>query len=104
MSISYCDNTNDIVRYGKIMLNKAKLIYYHENKTNRVVVGSVIEYYGDDTKQHWQKVKYFTDTLFNQLRDDDKKEFIDKAQTVENAKVKKTRISTNVKNNKKKTQ
>lgn len=94
MSISYCDNTNDIVRYGKIMLNKAKLIYYHENKTNRVVVGSVIEYYGDDTKQHWQKVKYFTDTLFNQLRDDDKKEFIDKAQTVENAKVKKTRIST----------
>lgn len=90
MSFSYCDiRKNDIARYGKIIMNKAKLIYYHENKTtNRVVVETIIEYYGEDTKPHWQKVKYFTDKLFDMLRDDEKKEFIDKAQTVENNKVK----------------
>ena len=88
MSIS----NNDLV--DKITLNKAKLIYYHENKTNSVVVKCVIGYYNCDTKQHWQKVKCFTDILFNKLSDDDRKVFIDKAQTVENDKVKKTRIST----------
>lgn len=69
------------------MLSKAKLIFYHENKPNGVVLNMVIERYGE-SKQHWRRVKMITDELFNGLSDDERKVFIDKVLNIENNRIK----------------
>ena len=84
---NWCVDIEERPSVSDSILSKAKLIFYHENKTNGVALNMVIERYGE-TKQDWHRVKIMTDELFNGLSDDERKVFIDKVLNIENNRIK----------------
>jgi len=74
--------------FKKIMLKKAKTLYYHEKKNDKVLVDSLLEKYKHECNENATSIpfRYFqkeTNHLFDEMTKDEKQNWIDKMISLE---------------------